>query len=146
MTIGEMDYRTEPPANAKPGQWWYVDGDGKGFTSLPDRAQRDRNGVPMLCPGDMTRVWNAEYKRLRAKRDRVWEMLLDTMEEKIEIDEVTQEGDEYEFGRRVIKERIDLLHSVLAVLELPDGKYDQNPTEAVETIAKKAQQKYEAST
>lgn len=157
MTTAKFPYTTTPPLQ-KEGEWWYVAADETagnrtgGFTSMPEQAAKDRNGIPILCPGDMNRVWKAEHKRAQAKRDRIWEMLMDTMEEKIELDEkfppekrmsLEQTGMVVSASEH-IKSKIDLLQSVLAVLELPAGSYDNNPTVAVESIAKKAQQRYEA--
>lgn len=157
MTTANFPYTTTPPLQ-KEGEWWYVakaetaGNKGGGFTSMPENAATDRNGIPILCPGDMNRVWKAEHKRAQAKRDRIWEMLMDTMEEKIELDEKFPPGKRLSLGqhgmvvtaREHIKGKIDLLHSVLAVLELPAGSYDNDPTIAVESIAKKAKQRYEA--
>ncbi|WPH57998.1 hypothetical protein SEA_LUCKYLEO_50 [Gordonia phage LuckyLeo] len=133
---------------------WYIgkkDG-GKmtGFTQSEEHALKTENGTPVLAPGDVRRVWEAEYARIKARRERIWEMLLDTMEEKYELEDSDDQNVTSESQHRAatkygeVEARIDAFQCALAVLELPFGKYDQDPTAAVETICNKATQKYEA--
>ncbi|WNM67197.1 hypothetical protein SEA_ERUTAN_51 [Gordonia phage Erutan] len=124
---------------------WYVaqkeNGKMTGFTSQPKMAEKDADGNPVVCPGDMRRVWDAEYARIKARRERIWEMLLDTMEEKYELEDksVIMPDDQ-----KIVDARIDAFQCALAVLELPFGKYDEDPTAAIQTIENKASQRYEA--
>ncbi|QXO13704.1 hypothetical protein SEA_DUMPTRUCK_49 [Gordonia phage DumpTruck] len=131
-------------ANAKNNGIWYigVDTRGKlaGFTQEEEYALKTEDGSPVLAPGNVRRVWNAEYARIKARRDRIWEMLLDTMEEKIELDEKSAVMPN---DAMLVDARIDAFQCALAVLELPPGKYDEDPTAAVQTIANKAAKKYE---
>lgn len=124
---------------------WYVaqkeNGKMTGFTSQPKMAEKDADGNPVVCPGDMRRVWDAEYARIKARRERIWEMLLDTMEEKYELQEKSGTMPD---NQKIVDARIDAFQCALAVLELPFGKYDQDPTAAIQTIENKAIQKYEA--
>ncbi|QFG08190.1 hypothetical protein SEA_OTTERSTEDTS21_51 [Gordonia phage OtterstedtS21] len=124
---------------------WYVaqkeNGKMTGFTSQPKMAEKDADGNPVVCPGDMRRVWDAEYARIKARRERIWEMLLDTMEEKYELQEKSGTMPD---DQKIVDARIDAFQCALAVLELPFGKYDQDPTAAIQTIENKAIQKYEA--
>lgn len=133
---------------------WYVaqkeNGKMTGFTSQPKMAEKDADGNPVVCPGDMRRVWDAEYARIKARRERIWEMLLDTMEEKYELAETDDQNVTPESQHRAaakygeVEARIDAFQCALAVLELPFGKYDQDPTAAIQTIENKASQRYEA--
>ncbi|UJQ86744.1 hypothetical protein SEA_JALEBI_51 [Gordonia phage Jalebi] len=124
---------------------WYVaqkeNGKMTGFTSQPKMAEKDADGNPVVCPGDMRRVWDAEYARIKARRERIWEMLLDTMEEKYELQEKSGTMPD---DQKIVDARIDAFQCALAVLELPFGKYDQDPTAAIQTIENKASQRYEA--
>lgn len=124
---------------------WYVaqkeNGKMTGFTSQPKMAEKDADGNPVVCPGDMRRVWDAEYARIKARRERIWEMLLDTMEEKYELAEKSGTMPD---DQKIVDARIDAFQCALAVLELPFGKYDQDPTAAIQTIENKASQRYEA--
>ncbi|UJQ86119.1 hypothetical protein ZANY_50 [Gordonia phage Zany] len=131
------------------GGVWYIgrpeSGKMTGFTQSEEHALKTENGTPVLAPGDMRRVWDAEYARIKARRERIWEMLLDTMEEKIELDERVQNGISDTSDRaamHIVNARIDAFQCALAVLELPFGKYDQDPTAAIQTIENKAAQKY----
>ncbi|UJQ86379.1 hypothetical protein WOJTEK_50 [Gordonia phage Wojtek] len=124
---------------------WYIgkkDG-GKmtGFTQSEEHALKTENGTPVLAPGDVRRVWESEYARIKARRERIWEMLLDTMEE---LYELAEKSGTMPDDQKIVDARIDAFQCALAVLELPFGKYDQDPTAAIQTIENKAIQKYEA--
>ncbi|QFG13560.1 hypothetical protein PBI_LAMBO_51 [Gordonia phage Lambo] len=127
------------------GGVWYIgrpeSGKMTGFTQSEEHALKTENGTPVLAPGDVRRVWDAEYARIKARRERIWEMLLDTMEEKYELAEKSGTMPD---DQKIVDARIDAFQCALAVLELPFGKYDQDPTAAIQTIENKAIQKYEA--
>ncbi|QFG12362.1 hypothetical protein HWC69_gp053 [Gordonia phage Ranch] len=134
---------------------WYIgrpeSGKMTGFTQSEEHALKTENGTPVLAPGDVRRVWESEYARIKARRERIWEMLLDTMEELYELQEKfdgervgdpDQDSLAVKYNETIA--RIDAFQCALAVLELPFGKYDQDPTAAIQTIENKAIQKYEA--
>ncbi|UVF61575.1 hypothetical protein SEA_GENAMY16_54 [Gordonia phage Genamy16] len=127
------------------GDVWYIGrqeaGKMTGFTQTEELALKTENGTPVLAPGDVRRVWEAEYSRIKARRERIWEMLLDTMEEKYELAEKSGTTPD---DHKIVDARIDAFQCALAVLELPFGKYDEDPTAAIQTIENKASQRYEA--
>lgn len=61
---------------------WYIGGHSqKGFTDNPEHAKRDRWGNAVVAPGEVQKVWRAVYKDQSNRREKIWERLLDRMEE-----------------------------------------------------------------
>lgn len=138
---------------------WFVGADKNnkpdGFTSQPDLAMKDYHGIPVLCPGDVNRVWNKEFERQRKKKAIVWNKVLDLMEELLDLE------DQYEgthvFGRvegdtlkiRKIKREIvtnkaktEGLLEALIEMELPPGRSTTHE-EDLAWIKKRAQDLYD---
>lgn len=140
------------PANPKNRNvpWFIADGHN-GFTSNPDFAIKDVHGNPVLAPGEMNRVWNAEYARIQRRRDKIWGYLLDRMEDDIILAERQEkaviDGDTMK-QRYVKRERITNrgvqhgLKLALAELELPENRAS-DIEEDIKWVEKRAQLKYE---
>ncbi len=125
------------------GQAWYIAEDKNGFTADPDKALKDYLDRPVLCPGDVNRVWKAEYARFKAQRDRVWTMLLDSMERMYDAEERSTPEARLDRLMMDLEEQQKALIDVLCVLELPAGKFDSDPEGCRSTIKRMADNKYE---
>lgn len=136
-----------------PADWWYISIHSQGgrpaFTQNPEHAARDRWGARILAPGAVNQVWKAEHKRAKAKRDKLWEKVLDLMESEQElIDRLATENDDIvknkQTRRAVIENRSKQEGFLLALaeLELPEGR-SQTEKQDLEWAKKRADQKYD---
>lgn len=130
---------------------WFIAEGHKGFTENPDYAMRDIKGNPVLAPGEVNRVWNAEYARISRRRDRLWTKLLDLMEE--DLDMADRQNDAVESGdvlvaRSVKRDRLTNrgiqmgIKIALAELELPENRAS-GMEEDIKWVEKRAQSKYD---
>mgnify|MGYP000937993147 CR=1 FL=1 len=134
---------------------WFIGADKANkpysFTTDPERAMIDMNGNPVLCPGDVNRVWNAEFSRQRAKRQKLWDKLLDAMENDIELAESQEKAAEsgnimeqrYIKRQRVQNRGIQYgLQFAIAQFELPENR-STSLEEDIAWVEKRAQEKYD---
>lgn len=145
---------------------WFVGADKNnkpdGFTSQPDLAMKDYHGIPVLCPGDVNRVWNKEFERQRKRKATVWNKVLDLMEKRLDLDDeyvairlsnrptITAQGKmEHDRKERAIKReifgnkaKIEGLLEALIEMELPPGRSTTHE-EDLAWIKKRAQDLYD---
>lgn len=111
---------------------WYVAEGSAGFTRGVEGAKRNKEGHPYACNGYVTQVWKAHYAQDKARRDAIWEKLLDNMEEEVDIAEENEEA-------KVVAWRTagNVLRSTLAILH-----YGVDSEPALAAIGRMAERKY----
>lgn len=113
---------------------WYVAAGSDGFTSDPAQAVKDRKGNPLICPGDMNRVWKAHYARDNERKERLWTMLLNAMESECFL----EENDPVAEAR--VEARIEALREAVALFVF--GEVTENNLLIVE---RESEMRYERS-
>lgn len=62
---------------------WYIAESRKGFTADPSQAAKTPNGLPIAAPGEVMRISGVMMQNIM----QLWELLLDLMEEKYNLEE-----------------------------------------------------------
>lgn len=113
---------------------WYVAKGSAGFTSDPEQAEKNSAGHPYACNGHVARVWKAHYAQDIARRNLLWEKLLDKMEEE---EDARQENDEgkfvaWETARNILRGTLAILHygvdspqALAAIDRMAERKYNE---------------------
>lgn len=134
--------------------WYVASGDGPngrpGYTSQADQALKDNQGVPIICPGGIKRIFDRRREQHARELDNLWEHLLDLMEvmfiAKEHMDDTGgREGTE---AYKEAKHRVRATIEALAILEYgylwAEDKENGTKT-ATGKVAQTAKVKYEQS-
>ncbi len=139
------------------GNIWYVSANSqKGFTDDPERAVKDNTGAAVICSGHMKRIFDLMLKKYdrsldvqRAAVRRVWDFLLDSMEESYTIRDQMAAAEAsaetyYDLSNKMEYHEIhqDVTIEILAMLEY-GYEYKQDPATTIEKIKEMARVKYE---
>lgn len=115
-------------------QNWYVAKGSAGFTSDPEQAEKNSAGHPYACNGYVARVWKAHYAQDRARRDALWELLLDNMEEEAEVEASLNEARVVAWGAtgNALRSALAIMHygvvseaSIIAIKRAAERKYNE---------------------
>jgi hypothetical protein len=137
---------SEPEQDPLMENIWYVSGTSdKGFSSDPAQALHDLTGAAIIAPGHVKRMFDQQQKRYdralavqKKAVERVWEALLDKMEEIYRLEE------EHISSSTVDLHRVEAngISIALAILELGHD-YQQHPEDALDRLSEMARVRYE---
>lgn len=112
---------------------WYVAKGSAGFTNDPEQAEKNSAGHPYACNGHVARVWKAHYSQDKIRRNMVWDLLVNAMENQLEAQEKDPADTSYDREVAGLKTALSVMHygfvsgaSIQAITKEANRRYDED--------------------